>query len=58
MGRYRLLLLAVIVAAGGLVPTAATAKVAGPNGRIVFGREDFAHDLTVVSTANPDGSIV
>ena len=58
MGRYRLLLLAVIVAAGGLVPAAATAKVAGPNGRIVFGREDFAHDLTVVYTANPDGSNV
>lgn len=32
--------------------------MAGPNGRIVFGREDFAHDLTIVYTANPDGSHV
>ena len=57
MGRFRVLLLAVtVVTAGALVPAAATAKVAGPNGQIVFGREDFEHEVTIVYTMNPDGS--
>jgi Tol biopolymer transport system component len=51
----RLLVVAGIVAAAALAP-AATAKVAGPNGRIAFSREDFDNGLTIVYTANPDGS--
>lgn len=56
MRLHRALLLAVLVAAA-LAP-AATAKVAGSNGRIVFSREDFANGITIVYTANPDGSHV
>jgi len=53
----RIMLFGVLVGAAIVAPSA-SAKVAGPNGRIVFGREDFAHDLTIVYTANPDGSHV
>jgi len=56
MRLIRVLLLGVVVGAAIVAP--ASAKVGGPNGRIVFGREDFAHDLTIVYTANPDGTHV
>ncbi|MDX6546872.1 MAG: hypothetical protein QOG33_422 [Gaiellales bacterium] len=41
-----------------LAPVSASGKVAGQNGRIVYSREDFDNGLTIVYTANPDGSHV
>jgi Tol biopolymer transport system component len=45
-----------LVAAAALAPAPASGKVGGPNGRIVFSREDFDSGLTIVYTVNPDGS--
>jgi Tol biopolymer transport system component len=56
LASLKVILALAAIAAAALVPSAASAKVGGPNGRIVFSREDFNSGLTIVYTVNPDGS--